>query len=53
MFSDWLQFLRSKLFRMLRHVVPKGSALDTIFDSYDDWRELTLESKPTRDERLS
>jgi hypothetical protein len=45
MFLDLFQFLRSKLFGMLRRVGPKGSALDTIFDSYNDWREEPVESK--------
>jgi len=29
----------SRIIRTLKRLVPKGSALDTIFDSYDDWRE--------------
>ena len=29
----------SRIMRMLKRLVPKGSALDTIFDSYNDWRE--------------
>jgi hypothetical protein len=38
--SEYLfENFRLKLFRALRRIVPKGSALDTIFDSYDDWRD--------------
>ena len=45
--SEYLfENLRLKLFRALRRIVPKGSALDTIFDSYDDWRDFDVE-EPT------
>jgi len=42
--SEFLfESLRLKLFRALRRIVPKGSAIDTIFDSYDDWRNFEAE----------
>ena len=27
----------------MRQIVPKSSAIDTIFDSYDDWRNFEAE----------
>jgi hypothetical protein len=30
---------RSKIFRILQRIAPKGSSLDAVFDSYDDWRQ--------------
>jgi len=42
--SEYLfENFRLKLFRALRRIVPKGSAIDTIFDSYDDWRDFKVE----------
>jgi hypothetical protein len=38
MSSDFSRYLQIKFFRLLRKIAPKGSALDTVFDSYDDWR---------------
>jgi hypothetical protein len=50
--SEYLfENLRLKLFRALRRVVPKGSAIDTIFDSYDDWRNFKVEVPAERAEK--
>jgi hypothetical protein len=34
---------QSRIIHALKRLVPKGSALDTIFDSYDDWRDVETE----------
>jgi len=43
-----LRDFRSKLFRVLQLVIPKGSSLDAIFDSYDDWRKVREKSSASR-----
>jgi hypothetical protein len=48
MASDRYRMFRSRLFRFLRYFVPKGSPIDAIFDSYDDWRDEPAAPKPSR-----
>jgi hypothetical protein len=42
--------LRTALRDAIRRIFPKGGFFDTIFDSYDDWRDLQDEKrlKPAR-----
>jgi hypothetical protein len=37
---------RAALRDSIRRIAPKGGFFDTIFDSYDDWRELQDEKRP-------
>jgi hypothetical protein len=38
--------LRAVLRDAIRRIAPKGGYFDTIFHSYDDWRELQDENRP-------
>jgi hypothetical protein len=45
MISSTYKKFRAAIRQAIRSIAPKGGFFDTIFDSYDDWRELQDEKR--------
>ena len=43
-----LSGFRLKMFRALQFLVPEGSSLDAVFNSYDDWRRYRARFSETK-----
>jgi hypothetical protein len=42
-----------KLLKLLERIVPAGSDLDTLFNSYDDWRQMRYRIQQIKYRKLS
>jgi hypothetical protein len=48
-----LRYIQSKIMDALARIFPDGSDLDTIFWSYDDWREAREKAFASKAKRLA